>query len=150
MADARSRSRLMDSRKPTAIRAPGSARITYHISVFPRESSCPAAKSSFGWTCTDRRSDVKTNFTSKGRSASNHTSPIFLSEVGYQGSRSGVPHTFSRNRVGSRLGALPLTNEAVDAIEPAFQFFHRRRVRNADVFGGSERFAWHQRHVRLR
>src|SRR5580658_3651901 len=146
----------MDSRNPMAMRAPGSARMMYHISVLPREFSCSRANSSLGCTCTDRRSEVKTNFTSSGTSASNHTSPIFVSEPRYQGKRSVAPHTFSRKRVGSRTGPLSftpplsLTNELIDPIEAALQFFQRSGVRNSDVLGGAESFAWHQGDMRLR
>src|SRR5579872_3205152 len=119
----------------------------YHISVFPSEFSWALAKASSGCTCTERRSEVKMNFTSKGRSASNQTSPILFWEEGNQGARSWAPQTFSRNLVGRRTGALALTDETSDAVEAALQFFHGCRVGNADVLVGSESFAGNDGHV---
>src|SRR5580658_3165772 len=96
----------------------------YHISVLPRDFSWMAAKLSSGCTCTERRPEVNTNFTNRGRSASNQTSPIFFPVLAYQGKRSSVPHTFSRNRVGRRSGALLATDKTLDPVQTALQLSH--------------------------
>src|ERR1051326_4568933 len=149
-AASRIRSLVTGSRNPTPSCAPISARMTYHISVFPEECSCAAAKASSGWTCTESRPDVKTNFTSSGMSASNQTSPIFLSGAGNQGERSVAPQTFSLKVAGSLTGTLPFTDKLLDTIEPASQLSHRSRVGEADVLRSPEGFTGNDGDVRLR
>lgn len=53
--------------KPAYITAPGSASITYHISVFPREQWHLEAISSSGCTCTERSWRASMNFMSSGK-----------------------------------------------------------------------------------
>ncbi len=96
---------------------------------------------------------MNTNFTSKGKSASNHTSPIFFSEGGYHGKRSVAPKPLSRSAWGAGWlvsGHPYRRDEAVNPIQPAFQLFHGSGVGNAHVFIRSESFAWYQGDVRLR
>src|SRR5260370_37655403 len=81
------------------------------------------------------------NLISRGRSASNQTSPIFRSELGYQGARCGEPQTFSLKIAGRRTGLLPLTDEALDAIESTRELGERGGVGEANVFPGAKRLA---------
>src|SRR5258708_17353338 len=90
------------------------------------------------------------NFTSSGRSASNHASPIFGTGAGNHGKRSRVPHTFSLKETGRRRGALAFADEMLDPVKPALQFSHRSCVGNAYVLICSERLSWNNVDVRLR
>src|SRR5215831_5035589 len=142
-----SRSRVMGSRKPSAIVAPGAASRMCHISVLPRSPSSPSS----GCTCTLRRSLVKISLTSSGRSGgpTNQASPMGRADSAYHGAKLVRPQTRSTSRTDRRIGSGIFDDELVHAIEAALELVHRGGVADADVTIGAEGLARHHRNVRF-